>query len=408
MLPNNKTPKTWQEVSLGAVAAVNMGQSPSSLAYNVKGIGLPLIQGNNDVCDSYTIDRVWTSEVTKTAEKGEIILSVRAPVGQIALAHTKVCLGRGVCSIESKHKKFLWHFLKYFESKWGNLEQGSTFSAVNSSDIKNLKLNLPSSEEQKRIVEVLETWDRAIEKLAKKIEIKKKIKNGLMQDLVTGKNRLSGFKDRWETIKLEDIANFRRGSFPQPYGLDKWYDDLNGAPFVQVYDVDDNFKLKENTKRKISSAAQNMSVFVPKDSIVITIQGSIGRIAITNYDAYLDRTLLFFKSFKKPVNKVFFMYSVFLLFEIEKNKADGGTIKTITKESLNKFNIKIASIEEQTKVAEILTVADKEIVNLEKKLSIIKKQKRYLLNNLITGKIRTPENMEILDQVQDDINIVRD
>ena len=80
-------------------------------------------------------------------------------------------------------------------------------------------------------------------------------------------------------------------------------------------------------------------------------------------------------------------------FEIEKNKADGGTIKTITKETLNKFNIKITSLEEQSAISEILTTADKEIQQLEKKLVILKDQKRYLLNNLITGTIRTPETL---------------
>jgi type I restriction enzyme S subunit len=250
---------------------------------------------------------------------------------------------------------------------------------------------LPPLFEQNRIVSILETWNISIEKLKKKIELKQQIKHSLMYDLLNGKRRLSGFTSKWETVKLEDIARFRRGSFPQPYGLEKWYDDVNGVPFVQVYDVDNNFKLKRITKRRISVAAQQMSVYIPAGSIVLTIQGSIGRIAITDYDAYLDRTLLFFQTFKKPMNKVFFMYSVFLLFEIEKNKADGGTIKTITKETLNKFTINITSPEEQSAIAEILTIADNEIIELKRKLSILKEQKRYLLNNLITGNIRTSE-----------------
>jgi len=125
----------------------------------------------------------------------------------------------------------------------------------------------------------------------------------------------------WEVKELRDVAVYRRGSFPQPYGLPKWYDEQNGMPFVQVFDVDDNLKLKPATKQKISDAAKDKSVFVKEGSIVLTIQGSIGRIAITQYDAYVDRTLLIFKSFLIPLDKWYFMYIVYQLFQIEKQKA---------------------------------------------------------------------------------------
>lgn len=143
----------------------------------------------------------------------------------------------------------------------------------------------------------------------------------------------------WRLVKLAEVAEYRRGSFPQPYGLDEWYDDNNGTPFVQVYDVDTNFKLKPTTKRKISELAKAQSVFVPQGSLVLTIQGSIGRIAITQYDAYVDRTLLIFTGYRKPVNIYFFAHVVYLLFEIEKLKAPGGTIKTITKQALSSFKL---------------------------------------------------------------------
>ena len=76
---------------------------------------------------------------------------------------------------------------------------------------------------------------------------------------------------------------------------------------MQVFDVDDNFKLKPKTKRRISEAAAEKSVFIKKGTLILTIQGSIGRIAITQYDAYIDRTLLIFKSFTLPINKRVFL-----------------------------------------------------------------------------------------------------
>jgi type I restriction enzyme, S subunit len=220
-----------------------------------------------------------------------------------------------------------------------------------------------------------------ISSLEKLIAKKRYIKQGAMQNLLQP-------KEGWETKTLKELAKYRRGSFPQPYGLDKWYDDTNGYPFVQVFDVDDNFRLKSETKRKISKEAQEMSVYIEKGSVIITLQGSIGRIAITQYDAYVDRTLLFFESFLVPFDKFFFMLSIFRLFELEKEKAPGGIIKTITKEALSGFKISYPKIEEQSEIATMLFDMDSEITALETKLEKYKKVKLGMMQNLLTGKIR--------------------
>jgi type I restriction enzyme S subunit len=191
-------------------------------------------------------------------------------------------------------------------------------------------------------------------------------------------------RDNWQEYKLSDLAKFRRGSFPQPYGLDKWYDDENGHPFIQVYDVSDNMRLKETTKRRISNAAAEQSVFIPKGTIILTIQGSIGRIAITHYDAYMDRTLLVFQSFLKPTDKRYFMYVVHRLFEVEKEKAHGSTIKTITKEQLSSFTIPFPSLPEQQKIAEILSTVDAKIEIIDHQISETQELKKGLMQQLLT------------------------
>lgn len=172
----------------------------------------------------------------------------------------------------------------------------------------------------------------------------------------------------WEEQTLDNLAKYRRGSFPQPYGLPEWYDEINGLPFVQVYDVDENLKLKTTTKNKISEIATKQSVFIPKGTIIITLQGSIGRVAITQYDAYIDRTLLLFEKFNKPIDKVYFAYTLQLLFNIEKQKAPGGIIKTITKEVLSGFIVNLPQLKEQQKIAACLSSLDDLIEGHSQKL----------------------------------------
>jgi type I restriction enzyme S subunit len=394
-------PTGWQEVKLSEISDIKMGQSPLSSAYNGIKKGLPLIQGNNDIKDKKTVGNIWTTEITKTAEKGELILTVRAPVGAIGIAHDKICIGRGVCAIESKHKPFIWHFLNYFEYKWNTLEQGSTFTAVNSSDIKKIKLLLPLLPEQNRIVSVLETWDKSIENLNKKIEIKKQIKKGLMQDLLTGKKRLSGFNDKWETIKLGDIGEFRTSSVDK-----KTISSEKEALLCNYMDV---------YKRKIIKNTDIFQKITAKDSQIESSSLIIGDVLFTpssetpediGYSAVVQSTspnLLFsyhLVRFRPKKNTLDASYSSFCFNQVSFRKylssvSAGVTRFTLSKPAFENATVKLPSIKEQNAIAEILTTADREITGLEKKLSIIKDQKKYLLNNLITGVIRTPENLSI-------------
>ncbi|MGN8499940.1 restriction endonuclease subunit S [Helicobacter pylori] len=168
----------------------------------------------------------------------------------------------------------------------------------------------------------------------------------------------------WQRVRL-GTYKYRRGSFPQPYGNPQWYSD-NGMPFVQVYDVGENFKLNQKTKQKISKIAQPMSVFVPKNSVIITLQGTIGRVALTQYDCYCDRTILIFdNNTLNDVNKYFFVLSLFTKFEEEKRKADGSIIKTITKQTLKDFEILLPPLNEQIAIANILSDLDRYLYSLD-------------------------------------------
>ena len=126
---------------LSYIANVVMGQSPSSNAYNDQGIGMPLVQGNLDISNGKTTPRLYTSEFNQTAEEGNIILTVRAPVGEVAKATKNVCLGRGVCAIiphEENMSDFIYQYLTFYKFMWRKYEQGSTFTSINGSDVRNI------------------------------------------------------------------------------------------------------------------------------------------------------------------------------------------------------------------------------------------------------------------------------
>ena len=176
----------WEEKRLGDLCLINMGQSPSSSSYNNVGDGFPLIQGNADIQNRLSNPRNWTTEMTKECLVGDIILTVRAPVGAIAKSVHNACIGRGVCSIRSNSKsvnEFIYQFLFDYESKWGRLEQGSTFTAVSGNEIRNLSIMIPSIEEQTKIANFLSAIDEKIAHCQSELDGLEQWKKGLLQQL---------------------------------------------------------------------------------------------------------------------------------------------------------------------------------------------------------------------------------
>lgn len=327
----------------------------------------------------------------------DVLITKDGTIGKAGFVETlelPATLNSGVFVIRSNSEKLDQKYLYYiftseiFDEFLNKLTAGSTINHLYQKDFIHFTFKAPKIEEQKAIAKALKDTDELITSLEKLISKKEAIKQGTMQQLLTGKKRLNGFSAEWEEKKLGEVAKFRRGSFPQPYGLSKWYDEINGMPFIQVYDVDKNMKLKSTTKQRISDLAKPLSVFIEKGTVILTIQGSIGRVAITDNDAYIDRTLLIFQSFLTPMNKIFFAYIIQELFRIKAQKASGGTIKSITKDELFDFEISLPVLEEQKAIAQILADMDDEIETLKSKLSKTKAIKDGMMSELLTGKTR--------------------
>jgi len=183
----------WEEVTLTQIAFITMGSSPKSSAYNEENVGLPLLQGNADIKYRKSKPRIYTSEITKECSIGDILLSVRAPVGTVATSIHQACIGRGIAAIQAKQmysQEFLYQWLLWFEPRWEAFSQGSTFEAVNSNDIKSLHMTIPHIEEQQKIAAVLINADKEIKQLEQQLADLKQEKKALMQQLLTGKRRV--------------------------------------------------------------------------------------------------------------------------------------------------------------------------------------------------------------------------
>lgn len=286
--------------------------------------------------------------------------------------------------------KFIYSLIQ--SSKYqivANLSTGSKMPRSDWNVVSQTEFSVPPDKgEQAKIGQLFNQLNHLLTLHQRELGLLKDTKKSLLQKMFPkdGANvpeiRFAGFTDAWESRRLGDYANFRRGSFPQPYGNKDWYDGDGAMPFVQVVDVTDHLVLVDDTKQKISKLAQPKSVFVPKGKVLVTLQGSIGRVAITQYDSFVDRTLLIFEGYERPTDEHFWAYIIQKKFEIEKNKAPGGTIKTITKEALSSFEVLLPEYKEQRQIGTFFNQLDNLIILHQRELNSLKNMKKSLLQQM--------------------------
>ncbi|GAA9388808.1 hypothetical protein HpHA273_05620 [Helicobacter pylori] len=344
-----------------------------------------------NTADAFISKKLFLEYKTKYSfpKKGDILISASGTIGRAVIYDGKPAYFQdsNIVWIDNDETLVKNDFLFYAYSnvKWNT--EHTTILRLYNDNFRNTLIPLPPLNEQNAIANILSGLDRYLYALDALILKKESVKKSLSFELLSQRKRLKGFNQAWQRVRL-GTYNIRRGSFPQPYGNPQWYSD-NGMPFVQVYDVGENFKLTQKTKQKISKIAQPMSVFVPKNSVIITLQGTIGRVALTQYDCYCDRTILIFdNNTLNDVNKYFFVLSLFTKFEEEKRKADGSIIKTITKQTLKDFEIPLPPLNEQNAIANILSALDKEIASLKNKKRQFENIKKALNHDLMSAKIR--------------------
>lgn len=154
-----KLPPGWAVSSLSDLARIEMGQSPESVHYNSEGRGLPFFQGKTEFGTRHPEVRKWCTEPKKLAEPGDILLSVRAPVGPTNIAQQRACIGRGLAAIgvwKPASQLYLFYFFRHIEQWLSELGTGTTFAAIGGEVLKTLEVPVAPAAEQTRIVEKLE------------------------------------------------------------------------------------------------------------------------------------------------------------------------------------------------------------------------------------------------------------
>ena len=201
----------WEQRKLGEECVITMGQSPDGSTYSDAPSDYILVQGNADLKDGWVNPRMWTTQKTKTAQAGDLIMSVRAPAGAMGKTAFDAVIGRGVAAI--KGNEFIYQLLVKMDSEgyWKSLSCGSTFESLNSQNILNAEITIPDIEEQKLIGEYFQNLDHLITLHQRKCEETKKLKKYMLQKMfpkdgaTVPEIRFSGFTDAWEQRKLGEV-----------------------------------------------------------------------------------------------------------------------------------------------------------------------------------------------------------
>lgn len=173
----------WEENKLGEIGKITMGQSPNSINYTDNPEDFILVQGNADMKNGKVVPRVWTKQITKTADVGDLIMSVRAPVGELGKTTYNVVIGRGVAAI--KGNEFIFQSLKKMNENgyWKRFSAGSTFDSINSSELSNAIILVTTYEEQTKIGNYFQKLDNLILLHQKELEKLRNIKKACLEKM---------------------------------------------------------------------------------------------------------------------------------------------------------------------------------------------------------------------------------
>lgn len=405
-------PQNWQEVRANDICSLitNGFVGKATSHYTQSEDGVLYIQGYNVKENGFEFrgikkvtrefhEKNRKSQLKKwdllTIQTGDVGLTTIVPKSLEGSNCHALIISRFIA--EKAYPPFMAQFYNspFGRMKLKKIEFGSTMKHINISALKKLKLSLPPLPEQRRIVNVLETWDEAIKKLERKIDMKKYVRKGLMQKLLNGRTRLPGFTEKWKLVKLGDLVERvkRKNSVGNSNVLTISAQDglVNQGAYFSKQIASKN--LEKYTLLEKGDFAYNKSYSQGYP------MGAIKRLKMYESGVVSSLYICFKCKGKVDTNFLDFYFDAGLFNqEIGKVAQEGARNHGLLNIGVDEFfdgELRIPDLKEQQAIANMLLTSEAEISLLEQSLKKLKEQKAYLLNHLITGRIRTPENMPI-------------
>ena len=379
----------WEQRKLGDIVPITMGQSPDGSTYSDKPSDYILVQGNADLQNGWVTPRIWTTQITKKADAGDLIMSVRAPAGAMGKTAYNAVIGRGVAAI--KGNEFIYQLLVKMDSDgyWKTLSCGSTFESLNSNNIKNADVLIPNTDEQEKIGDYFANLDNLITLHQRKYSKLLNVKKSMLEKMFpkNGSNipeiRFKGFTDPWEQRKFNELVIIERGGSPRP--IDKFItNDANGLNWVKIGDAPQQGNYITKTAEKIIPEGLSKTREVHPGDLILSNSMSFGKPYIMAINGCIhDGWLLI-----RDTNKVFDLKFLCQMLGAEqmlsqyKALAAGSTVNNLNKELVGNTNVTVPNIKEQQQIGEYFSNLDNLITLHQRELEKLQNIKKSMLEKM--------------------------
>lgn len=392
-------PSGWRWVRLGEVCEIIAGQSPPGSTYRTTAEGLPFFQGKVDFGLLNPVPRVWCVEPNKIALPGDILISVRAPVGPTNVADVKCCIGRGLAAIRcggNTDSDFILSALRHFENKLIQKGSGSTFEAISRNDLEKLAIPLPSLVEQRRIAGVLHEQMAAVEKARTaaqaRLEAVKSLPAAFLRQVFPqpGQPLPTG----WRWVKLGEVCKVQSG-----YAFNSEHYVQQGIPIIRISNlIEGMVTLSADTVYVSKEMHVGLEQFMLRQGdLLIAMSGAttgkLGKINSSVLPAYLNQRVGRFIPIGDSLDTSFLGYLLSqpgYLIGIFEN-AFGCAIPNVSPRFIESVAIPLAPIDEQWRITAELReqMASVEIIRTaaEEELKAINALPAAFLRRAFSGKL---------------------
>lgn len=390
-----KLPEGWRWVRLGEISEVIAGQSPPSATYRKAPEGLPFFQGKADFGERHPVATVWCTSPKKTAEAGDILISVRAPVGPTNIADQRCCIGRGLAAIRVgglADRDFILWAIRRFEAEIAKRGSGSTFDSLPVDELRNFPIPLPPLETQRRIAAILTEQMGAVEKARKAaeegLEAARKLTAAHLRAVFESEEAAT-----WKIVTIEEIADTCSGSTP----LRSRKDYYNGnIPWVKTGELRDG--LIENTEEHVSAVAiaETSLRLLPVNTLLIAMYGqgqTRGRTGLLAVPATTNQACFAILPNPQRFNPAFLQYWFRFSYSRLRSVSEGrgGNQPNLNGEILKAERVPLPTLETQHRiVAELnakLEATQALIRSLEAQLEAIRALPAAILRRAFSGEL---------------------